>query len=73
MAKHVSAETPDRGITDPAKRKWLYGIAVAALALAGAYRLVDQEVLPLWAELVANVLGVSGGALALVNTPARAS
>lgn len=63
------AITPNRWIASPAGRKWLYAVAVAALAIAGFYKLLPQEALPFWLDLVANILGVAGGATAIVNVP----
>lgn len=45
-------------LTTPQGRQWLYGIAVVALALLGAYKIVDPAHAPLWLDLIANVLGL---------------
>lgn len=49
----------------PARRRWLYTITGAALALAGIYGLVDGQQIAGWMGLAAAVFGV-----AAVHTPA---
>lgn len=44
----------------PARRQWLYGIIVAAIALAVAYKFIAPEHAPMWLDLAANVLGLGG-------------
>ncbi|ACI06245.1 holin [Mycobacterium phage BIB8] len=44
----------------PARRQWLYGIIVAAIAVAVGYRVIAPEHAPLWLDLAANVLGIGG-------------
>lgn len=50
-------------ITRPEVRKWIYGIATAALAVLGVYGLVTGAQIAAWAGLAAAVTG-----LATVNT-----
>ncbi|AGI12975.1 holin [Mycobacterium phage Butters] len=44
----------------PARRQWLYGIIVAAIALAVGYKVIAPEHAPMWLDLAANVLGIGG-------------
>lgn len=57
-------------IKDPAVRIWIYGIFVAAGALAVGYGLVTAEQSGLWLSLIGAVLMASNG-LAAANTPKR--
>lgn len=50
-------------IARPEVRKWIYGIATAALAVLGVYGLVTGAQIAAWAGLAAAVTG-----LATVNT-----
>lgn len=50
----------------PARRRWIYGIAIAVLPLLIAYGVVSKEDAPLWIALVGAVL-VPGLAVANVN------
>ncbi|WP_454921406.1 phage holin [Actinomyces naeslundii] len=52
-------------ITNPAVRKWIYGIASAALAVLGVYGIVSGEQITAWSGLASAITG-----LAAVNTPA---
>ena len=54
-----------RFITDPAVRRWIYGIALAVGPILVAYGLLDEQSWPLWVALVGAVL-VPG--LAVANT-----
>ena len=54
-------------ITNPAVRKWIYGIATAALAVLGVYGIVSGEQITAWSGLASAITG-----LAVINTPARA-
>lgn len=51
------------------KRRWAYGVAAAALAVAGGYGLVTDESAALWLNLVGAVLFT----VAVGNTPSRPS
>ena len=51
-------------ITNPAVRRWIYGIATAALAVLGVYGIVTGEQITAWSGLAMAVTG-----LAAVNTP----
>lgn len=50
-------------------RAWLYRVALAAIAVAVAYGLIDQEQVPLWTTLVVAVLAVPVGTAARHVTP----
>lgn len=50
----------------PAVRRWVYGVALAAMPLAVLYGIVSEAAAPLWLALVGAVL-VPG--LALANVP----
>lgn len=50
-------------------RAWLYRVALAAIAVAVAYGLIDQEQVPLWTTLVFAVLAVPVGTAARHVTP----
>lgn len=52
-------------ITNPAIRRWIYGIATAALAVLGVYGIVTGEQITAWSGLASAITG-----LATVNTPA---
>lgn len=73
MGKHIDpTQTPNRWITSPQLRNYLYHVATAGLALltgAGVVEAVNGE---LWLGLIGAVLGLAGGAateLAAANTP----
>lgn len=55
-------------ITNPKFRAYIYGVMVAAGAVALVYGLVNAEQLGVWLALGGAVLGLSNG-LALANTP----
>jgi hypothetical protein len=55
-------------ITNPKTRAYIYGVMVAAGAVALVYGLVNAEQLGVWLALGGAVLGLSNG-LALANTP----
>lgn len=57
-------------ITSPTVRAYIYGIMVAAGAVALVYGLVNVEQLGVWLALGGAVLGLSNG-LALANTPTK--
>lgn len=46
-------------------RAWLYRIAIAAVALAAVYGVVDPDKTALWVSLIAAVLGIAAPATAL--------
>lgn len=64
MSDH--AATPNRWITSPRARAYVYRILLAVGALALFYGYVTAEALPLWLALAAELLGTG---LALANTP----
>lgn len=47
-----------------ALRRWLYGVALAGIAVAVTYGLIDQEQVPLWTTLVVALLAVPVGTAA---------
>jgi hypothetical protein len=46
-------------MTNPAVRKWLYGIACAVTLLVGAYGFIDDQLIAAWNMLAAAVFGVA--------------
>ncbi|QRY48151.1 hypothetical protein JVX93_16015 [Mycolicibacterium boenickei] len=48
----------------PGRRMWLYGVTVAGIAVAVGYKAIAPEHAPLWLDLAANVLGISGAGTA---------
>jgi hypothetical protein len=54
-------------LTSPAAREWLYGIALAALAVATFYKIVSADALPLWLALIAGILGIGATGTAAVK------
>lgn len=67
MSEHAA---PARFIPSPDTRAWLYGIMVAAAALAVIYGVTTVEQAGGWLVLAGALLGVSNG-LALANTPTK--
>ena len=57
-------------IKDPKVRAYLYGVMVAAAALAIIYGIVNVQQAGGWLVLFGALLGVSNG-LALTNTPKK--
>ncbi len=55
-------------ITNPKVRAYIYGILIAAGAVAVVYGLVNVQQLGVWLSLGGAALGLSNG-LALVNVP----
>lgn len=62
-------EVPNRWIPSPALRSWLYGVSIAVLALCGALEIVSPQLNGAITGVVAAVLGIANGSLALANTP----
>lgn len=52
-------------ITSPDVRRWIYGIATAALAVLGVYGIVSGEQIAVWSLLASAITG-----LATANTSA---
>ena len=50
-------------ITNPAVRKWIYGIATAALTVLGVYGIVTGAQITAWSGLASAITG-----LAAINT-----
>lgn len=48
-------------------RKWIYMVALAAIALLITYDLLSPEQAPVWSALIAALLGLTAPALALSN------
>lgn len=72
MAKHASNETPNRGITNPLVRRYIYSIVSALMALLVGYGIVTATESELWLGVGQAVLGLATGgatALAAANTP----
>ena len=59
---------PARVIAEPRTRRWIYGIAVAAVPLLVAYGVIAESDAALWIGLAGAVLGGGVPALATVNT-----
>ena len=62
---------PARIIAQPRTRRWIYGIAVAAVPLLVAYGVIAESDAALWIGLAGAVLGGGVPALATVNTDVR--
>ena len=60
-------------IQDPAVRRYVYGIAVAAIPLLVIFGVIAQDDAQVWLNLAAAVLGLGTTALALPNTPKDAA
>lgn len=56
--------TPNRIITNPAARRWLYGVATAALACLAVWGLLNAEQVAALTGLAAAITG-----LAAANVP----
>lgn len=46
------------GYLTPKRRRWLYGLCLAALPLLVMYGLVDIKAAPLWAAFVVALLNI---------------
>ncbi|SDD58122.1 2 TMS Phage Holin (M2 Hol) Family [Mycolicibacterium neoaurum] len=44
--------------TTARQRQWLYGVALAAIALLVTYKIIDPAHAPLWLDLAVNVIGL---------------
>lgn len=58
-------------IKSTAGRRWLYGVALAAVALAASYGLITQESGVLWVAVVAALLGLPVAAGNVTNAGAE--
>lgn len=67
MNTHRATERRDGPLVPAAVRRWLYGIAAAAMPLATVYGLTTEHESVLWLNLAGAVLFV----MALGNTPTR--
>lgn len=63
------APLPNRWIPSPAARKWLYGIAVAVVALFTTLGTLSEPVARSILDIVAAVVSIGSLSLAQVNTP----
>lgn len=63
MSGRHAGQGPQSWLT-PAARRWLYGIALAVIALCTSYGLITADAAALWGNLTAAVL-----ALAITHTP----
>lgn len=59
---------PARIIADPATRRWLYGIAVAAVPVLVIYGVISESDAAVWIGLAGALLGSGAPALAAANT-----
>ena len=71
MADHraLTDRTPNRVITDPLVRRYLYGVVLAFIPILVLFGLISPESVQLWLNLAAAVLGLGTTALATANTP----
>ena len=53
------------------RRAWIYRIALAVMALATVYGVVDSETGPVWLAVIFAVLGLGTSGLATVNTSTK--
>jgi len=54
-----------------ARRAWFYRIALAGMALATVYGVVDSDTAPVWLAVIFAVLGLGTSGLATVNTSTK--
>lgn len=59
---------PARVIAQPKTRRWLYGIAVAAVPILTLYGIIAESEIALWIGLAGAVLGTGVPAIAAANT-----
>lgn len=50
-------------------RRWLYGVAIAVIALAAFYGIITQEATVLWVGIVAALLGLPVASANVRNAP----
>ena len=65
----LDRETPNRWITSPAARRWIYGVLIAVIALLVTLGVVTPEIADGVTAIVVAVLGIGGLGLAEANTP----
>ena len=46
-------------ISDPNKRKWIYGVIIAALPILAALGILEESNVPLWVALAAAIFAPS--------------
>lgn len=56
-------------ITDPAVRRWLYGIIAAAIPVLVIAGVIGPDDVQVWLNLAAAILGLGAAGLAIPNTP----
>lgn len=61
----------ERFIKSTAGRRWLYGVALALVALAAAYGLITDELSALWVGVIAALLGLPVAAGNVTNAGAE--
>lgn len=62
---------PARIIAHPKTRRWLYGVAVAAVPILTVYGILAESDAALWIGLAGAVLGTGVPALAAANTDTK--
>lgn len=65
----MAQSVPNKGITSPQLRKYVYGLTVAAIPLLVVFGVIAEEQVQLWLALAAAALGFGSSALAAPNTP----
>lgn len=53
----------------PARRRWLYSIAIIIIALLAGHDIIADGDVSLWTQLAAAVLGAGVGGTAIAHTP----
>ena len=62
----VTPKPPAHKLTE-ARRLWLYGVIIAAIAILSGYGLLGPDEVPLWTALVVALLGMGAPAVAAAN------
>lgn len=65
----MSTTSPNRWITSPAVRGYIYKVVMAAGPVLALYGVITSDEFLIWSGLIATVLGTPTGALANANTP----
>lgn len=66
MSNHSAAPTVPAEV-----RTWLYGVAVAVLAVLALYKVIEPEEVPVWTTVVEAILGVTATGTAFAYRPTR--
>lgn len=69
MADHAADRTPNRVITDPLVRRYLYGVVLAFIPILVSAGVLTGGDAQLWLNVAAAVLGLGTTGLAVANTP----